>query len=394
MSVGPGPGRLGILWQLSSISGWGLYGVQVTRALLARGGPRPVLGLPPFRFHPSPLEAPLFAQLEAEAAALRERLGAARPGDRLDVDFPLLHALGEDLVPTHRAFEVTGRGDLGITFFVDPALDQAVVERARRYRAVVAGSTWNAVLLEAAGVANVRLVLQGVDATIFHPAPKARLFPGRFLVFSGGKLEFRKGQDIVVAAFREFHRRHPEALLIANWFNSWPKLIETMALSPHHPKAPILKEDGPDIEGWLGEQGLAPGSFRVLGEIPNALLGSVIRECDAALFPNRAEPGTNLVAMECLASGVPTILSANTGHLDFADSNLAFVLGDQGSVATPPFHRSTAGWGESKIEEIVDALERIFAHPERAAAVAGNAAARLAELAWPKQIERLLERLG
>ena len=49
---------------------------------------------------------------------------------------------------------------------------------------------------------------------------------------------------------------------------------------------------------------------------PNVGMPHVLHEADVALFPNRAEGGTNLVAMECLASGIPTILSANTGHLD------------------------------------------------------------------------------
>ena len=53
-----------------------------------------------------------------------------------------------------------------------------------------------------------------------------------------------------------------------------------------------------------------------LGRVPNAGMPRILRECDVAVFPNRAEGGTNLVAMKCMACGVPTILSANTGHLD------------------------------------------------------------------------------
>jgi glycosyltransferase involved in cell wall biosynthesis len=37
---------------------------------------------------------------------------------------------------------------------------------------------------------------------------------------------------------------------------------------------------------------------------------------DIAVFPNRAEGGTNLVAMECIASGIPTILNPETGQRD------------------------------------------------------------------------------
>ena len=40
---------------------------------------------------------------------------------------------------------------------------------------------------------------------------------------------------------------------------------------------------------------------------------------DTALFPNRCESGTNLVAMEAMAAGIPVILSNNSGHLDLID---------------------------------------------------------------------------
>jgi glycosyltransferase involved in cell wall biosynthesis len=60
---------------------------------------------------------------------------------------------------------------------------------------------------------------------------------------------------------------------------------------------------------------LANAAGRVInvGELPNVVMASVYRECDVALFLNRAEGGTNLVAMERLACGVTTILSDGRG---------------------------------------------------------------------------------
>lgn len=42
-------------------------------------------------------------------------------------------------------------------------------------------------------------------------------------------------------------------------------------------------------------------------------LAEALAEADVALFPNRGEGGTNLMAMQAMASGVPTVLSANSG---------------------------------------------------------------------------------
>ena len=68
-------------------------------------------------------------------------------------------------------------------------------------------------------------ILQGIDQTIFHPAPKSNMFGDRFVVFSGGKLEYCKGQDIVIAAFKIFQKLDLEALLITVCHNFWPQFM-------------------------------------------------------------------------------------------------------------------------------------------------------------------------
>jgi hypothetical protein len=60
-------------------------------------------------------------------------------------------------------------------------------------------------------------------------APAATAFKGKFVVFSGGKLEMRKGQDIVIAAFEKFAAKHKDAILVTAWHNQWPKLTKTIA---------------------------------------------------------------------------------------------------------------------------------------------------------------------
>src|SRR5262245_66144985 len=74
-----------------------------------------------------------------------------------------------------------------------------------------------------------------------------------------------------------------------------------------------------------------------------------------ALFPNRAEGGTNLVEMETIACGVRTIVSANTGHLDLINRNAARPLRRQKPGA------EWSEWGESDVDEIVTELEHAMA---------------------------------
>jgi glycosyltransferase involved in cell wall biosynthesis len=117
---------------------------------------------------------------------------------------------------------------------------------------------------------------------------------------------------------------------------------------------------------------------------------AVLREMDVALFPNRAEGGTNLVAMEAMACGLPVILSRNTGHIDLIDGDNCYPLDDQ-----RPASRGFAGidgvpgWGESRIDEIVARLEQIFTDRAEARRRGQRAAEFMARLTWRETARRM-----
>ena len=71
----------------------------------------------------------------------------------------------------------------------------------------------------------------------------------------------------------------------------------------------------PDVAGWVRAAGGLGRQFLHLDAVPNDFLPQVLREMDAALFTNRCEGGTNLMAMERMVCGAPTVLSAKTGRL-------------------------------------------------------------------------------
>jgi glycosyltransferase involved in cell wall biosynthesis len=140
-----------------------------------------------------------------------------------------------------------------------------------------------------------------------------------------------------------------------------------------------LTKDGiPDVEGWAAANGIKPEQFCNLGFVPNASMPTILREMDAALFSNRCEGGTNLVAMEAMACGVPTILSANSGHLDLLQDGAALALTDQRPIP------SVSGWRESSIEEILTALETLYTDRAKAREIGAAGAKLLAGLTWAK----------
>lgn len=387
------PDALVLDWPIGGGTGWGTFGLNLALEL-ARRGIRPLLFLPPATdlhpLHRHRLRRPIAEQRELAAALTGA--GSAT----IECDEPVLRALGNGFQGHPASARLRGACDVGLIFFEDTRLDPDALARAARFDLIVAGSEWNAAVLRAHGIDRVRAIPQGIDPTIFHPAPRSGAFEDRFVIFSGGKLEYRKGQDLVIAAFRRFRQRHPEALLVTAWHNPWPQTMVGLDAAGHVRGLPEVDARGRlAISAWLHANGLPDGSFVDLGRMANVQLAGALREADVAIFPNRCEGGTNLVAMEAMACGVPCILAANTGQRDLLRPDASYALERQRPVRGGcPLFAGYDGWGESDVEEIVERLEEVWRDRTRARKV-GAAAARMMHEAWTwtRQVERLLDAL-
>lgn len=375
-----------IQWGPSSFFGWGVYGLNL--GLAWAGDPELVIayGSPVARDQIA-LDGLRMRRLDAVLASSAE-LGAQlmpRGKTNLTIGAVVLAALGNDfrMGPAVHGGLLAGEPSIGVTFFESTPLDAEAVARARQFPLIITGSTWNERILRACGIERVATVLQGIDPTLFHPAPRSGYFGDRFLVFSGGKLERRKGQDLVLAAFVRFARSHPDALLVTAWHSPWPALARSLDASGLAAPVPFRADGSVDATRWATESGLPPHQFVDLGSVPNAAMAPILREMDCAVFPNRGEGGTNLVAMECMASGVPTILSANTGHLDLIGDDCCYALASQAPVIGEGAGvGDVEGWGESSVDEIIESLERAYSDRADARRRGARGAARLAPLTW------------
>ena len=386
---------IGISWPVSVTSGWGIYGMNLTLQLLRNPAWEVALLAPPSI---SEIINPLHKSLLLPAVEKQkdfQELVTANSDKQINCNFPVLYALGNNLASSGIENQITSACQVGVIFFEDTRITAEALEKAKKYSTIVAGSNWNADVLRGFGLTNVAMVNQGIDPAIFHPAPKSSLFGDRFVIFSGGKLEYRKGQDIVVAAFKRFHKKHPEALLLTTWHNFWPQYMLGIEQTGNVVGLPNVNRDGSlGIAQWLIANGLPIDSFIDIGLIPNHLAGQILREADAAVFTNRCEGGTNLVAMESMACGIPTILSANTGHLDLIYSNICYPLSSQGQVKPTAHFSGVEGWGESDVDEVVEALEQVYTNREQAKSRGLAAANFMLDWTWEKQVKRFLDVIG
>ena len=357
--------------------GWGLYGYNlVLEAHLQKLFlPIPRAGIE-FSLPLDPFSHRVFDELQA----LWKTSPPVADGDTMLVSLGNEQVARQPLGPKVR--------QVGLTFFEHNPLPDTEIRGLKEFDLVVAGSTWNLEKLREFGVVRSKLILQGVNSDLFRPMAK-RAMKDRFVVFSGGKLEYRKGQDLVVAAFARFAKKHRDAVLVAAWSSPWDaQLAPTINLSP---MTRPLREGATftaSVANWIQDNGIAADQFIHLGSVPNRFMPEVLREVDVAVFPNRCEGGTNLVAMEALASGLTCILSKNTGHLDLIRADNCLPLATQRPVV-PPEGIPVRDWGESDVDEIVAQLEKAHATPGSVKPEAARAS--VADYSWARAIKTLYE---
>ena len=349
-------------WQLGNTFGWGILGLNVFSHWANDPDIRPLMGRPIADADVALLD-PLRWRRVRDAMTHSNQFLAALQEDvdgRTHVDAVLVDSLGNGLSPSH----CYGTHDIARCIFENTDLPAAAAALGR-YDALLVASNWNAQLLEQATGRQAKVIFEGVDTSLFCPAPKSGVMDrDTFHVFSGGKVEFRKGHDLVLLAFKEFHERHSDALLVTAWHSPWPQLSE--GFRGRLASALELGADGAlDIGNWVSRNGIDPHAVIDLGFVPNPLMPSVLREMDVALQPSRAEACTSLPVKEAMACGLPVIAALNTGMLDLLNDENCIPLKTQARI-TDHDGASTDGWGESDVDEIVAALEFAYEHREDA----------------------------
>jgi glycosyltransferase involved in cell wall biosynthesis len=380
---------LAISWSISNRYGWGIYGLNLALELIKRGQPLPVC-LENITTDQMPLDVaenlqPLIDFQEQNLKHMH-RVGQVASLKNTVV----LHALGNDMEWGLLSHSFEGDANVGVVFFEDTNVSPEGMARVSKLDCMIAGSTWNGQVLEQLGAKKVKTVFQGVDVHLFRPLPKKGVYEDKFTIFSGGKLDFRKSQDIVLEAFKIFSSRHDDALLVTAWHNLWPHTALGFLHSPYIEFLPKVDAQGRiKIAQWAAEFGIAPDKFVDLGMVPNDQMPHHLKEMDLAVFPNRCEGGTNLVAMETMACGVPSIIAANTGQLDLANEDHCFVLPSEGGVEIP--HCGTDGWGEVSVEELVEKMEHAYQNRNESRELGLAGSDFMHEWTWQNQISKLLD---
>ena len=252
---------------------------------------------------------------------------------------------------------------------------------AREWDFVVAGSSWCEQNLRIGGIRQTATILQGVDPAIFYPAPEPHN-EERFVVFSGGKFEYRKSQDLVIAAMKLFMERHADVYLACSWYNQWPAAIDTMALSSHI----VFDRRGDDsltfIRHVLADNGIPLERAIIYPLVSNSLMRDIYLSTDIGLFPNRCEGGNNMVMCEYMACGRTVVASDMTGHGDVIHERNAFPLTSYKPKVVSLLDEPSGVWFEPSVAEIVSFLEQAYHDRQAVRRKERQAALDMSKLSW------------
>ena len=313
-------------------------------------------------------------------------------GDAWRMDGPVIQsAVGRGLDPFVRGMAEPMH--VGYAVFEENVFPAATIAQARqRYRHLAAGSSYCAEVLRQHGLTDVSVVPHGVDTTLFCPRAEPRTFlQDRFLVFSGGKFELRKGQDIVIRAYKVLQDRHRDVMLVNAWQNNWPKTRDTMAASKLIRYVPPRNDD---YTGWmqslLAWHGIDVERVITVGPRNHRLLPGLYHATDMGLFPNRVEGGNNMVLMEYLACGKPALVSYNSGHTDIVRRQNAVLIESHRPMERHVDDEVTAVWQDPSLEETIEKLEWCYQHRDELRVLGQQAAIDMRKFTWQRLAEGLL----
>jgi len=284
-----------------------------------------------------------------------------------------------------------GNKNYGYTFF-ENELTARSIENSKKYDLILGGSTWCRDRMLEKGINNCGVLIQGIDPEIFFPISQEK-GQDNFVIFSGGKFELRKGQDLLLKAFRILQEKHKDIILVNCWYNIWPESMKLMSYSQYIDFEYREGCSWTEVMTCIYEiNGLDVSRIVTHDIVPNEMLREIYTNTDIGVFPNRCEGGTNLVLMEYMACGKPVIASNTSGHKDIITTENALLLDDLRNINIVDIEgKLISRWQEPSLEQLITTIEYAYHHRAEIKNLGRKSGEDLANFTWEKTAIRLLD---
>lgn len=267
------------------------------------------------------------------------------------VDGVVIHTLKPDFSPTCHTW---GAKNIGYLFYEGETLTDEQINNLKRYDVVLSGSKWSEKVIRRHGI-ECGYLIQGVNTKIFYPRKHSERTD--FVVFSGGKWEHRKGQDLVIRVVKRLSEELPNVVLYHNWSN-------------------IFDYERADEEIKSSLEGVKHLWIHLEDQKE---LSRIMADTDIGIFLNRCEGGTNLVLMEYLACGNTAVVRADTGQKDVVSDKTAFLVN---------------GSDDEVVDSAVGHIEYAYSNIKELREMGLEAARSMQDFSWANMANNLLVILG
>jgi len=287
-------------------------------------------------------------------------------------------------------YPVIGTKNIGHPVF-EYELNDIAIKNAHDFNVILGASSWNVQKLNERKVENTGLLIQGFDPELFYPEERQKN-NDLFVIFSGGKFELRKGQDLVLKVIKILQQKYSDIVLINAWYNMWPDTMHSMGESKHIKYAYKGETWKNFMVNLCYINGIDGDKVFTLPIVPNNKLRDLYLSSDIGLFPNRCEGGTNLVMMEYMACAKPVIASYNTGHKDILTKENSLMLERMQEFKIYDKNKKLiADWEEPYIDEIIAKLEYAYYNRDSIKEIGKNAGEFMKRFTWKASAENLLK---
>lgn len=190
----------------------------------------------------------------------------------------------------------------------------------------------------------LRTIHSGVDLTMFTPSPRPLDRTRTIEILNVAGMSVRKGQSVLLSAFAELRRRHPDVRL---------------TLVGDGPERAALERRACALD--LGD------SVQFVGALGHDRVADAYRRADVFCLPSYAE-GVPTVLMEAMASGLPVVATHVMGVPELVDRSSGLLVAPGRDDQLADALDRLAGDGELRTRMGQAARRRVEAHHDAAQA--------------------------
>lgn len=272
-----------------------------------------------------------------------------------------------------------GKYKVGFTMLEADGLPSEWVKQCNQMDEVWVPSSFNKDSFAKAGVkVPIYVMPLGVDVDHFNPEINPRRLSAKFSFLSVFEWSERKGQELLIRAFKEEFTYLDDAVLIMKVFN--PDIRNNIELELANLG---VRADDENIIILLG------------ADVPYYQLGSLYRGADCFVLPTRGE-GWGMPIMEAMACGIPVIATNWSAQCDFLNDGNAYLLNVKKlvpAITKSPYYKNL-NWAEPDYEHLRYLLKYVYENREEAKKKAMRASDFIINnYSWDTVIQKMMGRI-